>query len=132
MLRQNTYNILTIVILTQIFFSCGDPYSQLIYSIENNTADTLYIEKPFFDNSTEIMVTINKVNYIKIDPHSGALYFHDNKVGWPSEKELNNSSFNKKLKLIKGKDTLDFVFAIKDKCEINIDGQIGTYTRKIE
>jgi hypothetical protein len=118
--------------LTQILFSCGDPYSQLIYNIENNSADTLYVEKPCCDDSNEPIVRINNVNYLKISPHSGILYFIDNKVGWPGEKELNNTNFNSRLKLIKAKDTLDFVFAIKDKCEINIDGQIATYTRKIE
>ena len=114
-----------------VFISC-DPYSHLIYYVENKTSDTLFLERSFYDNSNPKLILINKINYIKIPPNEGSLYFETNIVGCPSDKNLNNEILNRKFKLIKNKDTLDFIFNNKNKCEIKIDGQIGTYTRRIE
>jgi hypothetical protein len=130
--RFPIFKVLALIVFTQIIVFCGDPHSILIYSVINDSADTLYIEKPCCDDSEEPIVVIDQTNYYKIAPNSGIQYFEDDKVGWPGEKELNNRNLNDKLKLIKGKDTLDFVFALKGKCDIDINGQIGRYTRTIE
>lgn len=108
--------------------SC-DPNSQLDYYVKNNSSDTLYVERPCCAENPIKALRIDNRFFIKVSPYSTQMYYHAEKTGWPGEKELYNLDFPDEYIIVKGKDTSTFKFSIKDKCVIDIDGQIGNYTR---
>jgi hypothetical protein len=128
MYYQTKQPFIFLFIFLSILFSSCDPESQLIYSVKNNCSDTIYVQA--FETPARLILG-KHTDFVMIPPDSTEIIHHTVKIGWPDDKALLNVRLKENLLLVKGKDTTEFYFPDKGKCTIEIDGQIGSYTRII-
>lgn len=119
-----------ILLITLSFYSC-DPEAHLMDSVKNKTKDTLFIKSMDDDPSFIKTVLIDDTYYIKVLPDSTELIFHSMKVGFPGADDLYEIKQRDSIPLLRNNKIFKFVFAVKDKCEIKISGQVGDYVRII-
>lgn len=107
------------------------------YRIKNTTSDTLYIEKPYSEDSLYAeVVKINNVLCVKIEPHSDS-NFHSEEFSSLNHNQValsKWSSFNDTLQgfLNSNGAAFKFVFGIECKCKIEEDDNSILCTRIID